>query len=109
MAEVPDDVKNFLRTLPDHWDDVAFIDGYPGKYAVVARRSGKRWYIAGINGDATGQKINLDLASFKKSKATIYTEGRNGALFSKEEFNVSKEKKRDIALPVNGGFVIVLD
>jgi hypothetical protein len=109
MAEVPDDVKNFLRTLPDHWDDVTFIDGYPGKYVVVARRSGNRWYIAGINGDTIGRKVNLDLASFKNSKATLYTEGRNGALFSKEEFNVSKEKKRGLGLPVNGGFVIVLE
>ena len=109
MAEVPDDVKNFLRTLPDQWDDVTFIDGYPGKYVVVARRSGNRWYIAGINGDTAGRKINLDLASFKKSKATLYTEGRNGALFSTDEFNVLKEKKRRLRLPVNGGFVIVLE
>ncbi|MCD9017536.1 glycoside hydrolase family 97 protein [Parachryseolinea silvisoli] len=109
MAEVPDDVKNFLRTMPDHWDDVTFIDGYPGKYVVIARRSGNRWYIAGINGDTTGRKINLDLAPFKKSKATLYTEGRNGSLFSKDEFNVSKGRKRDLVLPVNGGFVMVLE
>lgn len=109
MVEVPEDVKNFLRTLPDHWDDVTFIDGYPGRYVVMARRSGKRWYVAGINGDTSERKINLDLSSFKKSKATQYTEGRNGALFSRDEFNIAREKKRDITLPVNGGFVMVLE
>jgi alpha-glucosidase len=109
MAQVPDDVKNFLRTLPDHWDDVTFIDGYPGTHIVMARRSGSRWYVAGINGDTTARKISLDLAVFKKRKATQYTEGRDGALFLKNEFNVAKGKTRDLVLPVNGGFVIVLE
>jgi alpha-glucosidase len=67
MAMVPNDVKDFLRTLPDNWDDVKFLEGYPGKYAVIARRSGHRWYIAGINGDTTQRKINLDVTLFRKS------------------------------------------
>jgi len=109
MAQVPDDVKNFLRTLPDYWDDVTFVDGYPGKYVVIARKSGNRWYIAGINGDTTERKINLDLAAFKKSKATLFTEGRNGALFSKTDLHVLNQKKQDMTLQINGGFVMVLE
>lgn len=109
MAKVPDDVKNFLKALPDYWDDVKFLDGYPGKYVVIARRSGDKWYISGINGDTIEKKVNLDLAAFKKNKATVFTEGTNGELFSKTVLNTTKQKKCDLTLNGNGGFVIVLE
>ena len=39
------------------WDETKFIAGYPGKYAVVARRHGDKWYVAGLNG--TDQVMNF--------------------------------------------------
>jgi hypothetical protein len=109
MAQVPDDVKAFLRKLPGNWDDVKFLEGYPGKYAVFARRSGNRWYIAGINGEKNEKKINLDLTSFKKNKATLFTDGAKSDLFSKTVLNTTKQKKIDLALNANSGFVMVLE
>jgi hypothetical protein len=109
MVRVPNDVKSFLRTLPNSWDDVKFLEGFPGKYAVIARRSGNRWYIAGINGDSNEKKINLDVTSFKKNKATLFTDGTNGELFSKAILNTAKQKSCDITLNANGGFVMVLE
>lgn len=109
MTKVSDDVRNFLKTLPDNWDDVKFLEGYPGKYAVIARRSGDRWYIAGINGEITEKKVDIDLEAFNKNKATIFTEGTNGELFSKTELNVLKEKNYSLTLKGNGGFVVALD
>ncbi len=109
MTKVSDDVKNFLKMLPDNWDDVKFLEGYPGKYAVIARRSGDRWYIAGINGEKNEKKVNLDLVAFNKKKATIFTEGTNKDLFSKTELNVLKEKNYSLTLKGNGGFVVALD
>jgi alpha-glucosidase len=109
MTMVPNDVKDFLRTLPTKWDDVKFLDGYPGKYIVIARRSGNRWYIAGINGDTTEKKINLDFTSFKKSKTTLFTDGAKGKLFSKTVLNTARQKKCDITLNINSGFVMVLE
>ena len=109
MVKVPGDVKEFLRKLPDNWDDVRFLEGYPGKYAVIARRSGNRWYIAGINGDTNEKKISVDIASFKKSKATLFTDGTGNQLFSKAVLNAAKQKKYDCTLNANGGFVMVLE
>lgn len=109
MMQVPNDIKDFLKTLPNNWDDVKFLDGYPGQYAVIARRSGSRWYIAGINGDKTEKKISVDLTSFKKSKTTLFTDGTKGELFSKTILNTAKQKKSDLTLNANGGFVIVLE
>lgn len=109
MSMVPPYVKDFLRTLPDYWDDVLFLDGYPGKYVVIARRSGNRWYIAGINGDTNEKKITLDLSSFKGQKATLYTEGIKNELFSKTTLKTSGLKKYEVTLKVNGGFVMLVE
>lgn len=109
MVQVPGDVKAFLRKLPDNWDDVQFLEGYPGKYAVIARRSGNRWYIAGINGEENEKKITVDMASFKKRKATLFTDGTGNGLFSKTMLDAAKQKKCDITLNANGGFVMVLE
>jgi hypothetical protein len=109
MTKVSDDVKLFLKTLPDYWDDVKFLEGYPGKYAVIARRSGNRWYIAGINGEKNEKKVSLDLTSFRKTKATLFTDGASGELLSKAISNTATQKKSDIMLKANSGFVIVLE
>jgi hypothetical protein len=54
-------------------------------------------------------KINLDLTSFRKCKATLFTDGVNGELFSKTVLNTTTQKKTDITLNGNGGFVMVLE
>ena len=45
----PQEVQDFLSSLPSVWDDTRFVCGYPGESAVIARRSGHVWYVAGIN------------------------------------------------------------
>ncbi|OQP56792.1 alpha-glucosidase [Niastella populi] len=109
MMQVPGEVKALLRMLPGNWDDVRFLDGYPGKYAVIARRSGNRWYIAGINGDNNEKKVILDITAFKKSKATLFSDGTGSELFSKAVLNAATQKKCDITLNPNSGFVMVLE
>lgn len=109
MAMVPEKVKAFLRTIPNHWDDVKFIEGYPGNYVAIARKSGQRWYIAGINGNTTDKTLSIDLAAFKKSKATVFNDGTNGQLFSNTVLNTSRQGKINITMKANGGFVIVLE
>ena len=43
----PQEVQDFLSHLPSVWDETRFVSGYPGESAVIARRSGSTWYIAG--------------------------------------------------------------
>ncbi|HEV7993729.1 MAG TPA: glycoside hydrolase family 97 catalytic domain-containing protein [Gemmatimonadaceae bacterium] len=47
----PDYVQRFLQAVPTAWDETRFIDGYPGRMAVLARRRGTDWYLGAINGD----------------------------------------------------------
>lgn len=59
LVDAPEECIEFLRNVPTEWDETRFIDGYPGKYVVIARRKGNKWYIAGVN--ATDKPINLNI------------------------------------------------
>lgn len=111
MQHVSTDIKNFLRALPDTWDDVKFVDGYPGKYYVVARRAGNKWYVAGINGENTPKEITLDLSFIKGKKATLIGSGDNDQ--TEPSFNWRKPDltsgKTTISLKGNDGFIIVVE
>ncbi len=50
----------FMKDVPTLWDETRFIDGYPGKYVILARRSGDKWYIAGVTSDKTPLKEKLE-------------------------------------------------
>lgn len=107
MQQAPDYVKAFLRKLPGRWDDVRFIDGYPDKLAIIARRTGSRWIIAGINGENIEKDIKLDLSYFKTfTQRSLITDGNEEFSFSTKE--VSADNAQTVKLKGNGGFVMVL-
>ncbi|MGN6416298.1 MAG: glycoside hydrolase family 97 catalytic domain-containing protein [Pseudobacter sp.] len=107
MSQVPPYVKQFLQQLPDRWDDVQFMEGYPGKYIVIARRAGKKWYIAGINGENTARRVQLNLSSFRSSKATCIRDGEATLGFATETGKPAAIK--NIEMKAAGGFVMVLE
>ena len=47
VAAAPGFVVDMLRSIPPAWDDLRFVTGYPGRHAVLARRSGTTWFVAG--------------------------------------------------------------
>lgn len=107
MQHVPANIQQFLRELPTAWDDVKFMDGYPGKFVVIARRYQQKWYIAGINDEQTARDVVIDPTVFKKTKARIITEGETNLSFSEKKIDASK--KQTISLQPSGGFVMVLE
>ncbi|MCG2616231.1 glycoside hydrolase family 97 protein [Terrimonas sp. NA20] len=107
MSHVPADVKAFLQRLPVRWDEVKFIEGFPGKYAVIARKAGNKWYVAGFNGESTARTIRLDIKSFKAKKALLIKDGA-----SQLEFDISTPgltSTIDVVMQGAGGFVLELD
>jgi hypothetical protein len=112
IAETPagmgfqkDFVKDYMKALPVSWDDVKFIDGYPGKYVVMARRKGESWYIAGINAENTERTITLNVPFISnKSKGIIITDSDDKKELVKNDFDLSKPAK--VTMFSNGGFVI---
>jgi alpha-glucosidase len=107
MEHVPGYVQDFLKDLPARWDDVRFIDGYPGKYVVLARKAGNKWYVVCINGENAERTINLDLALFKKSKGNLITDGNEVLSFTITP--VQSNSTKQVKVQPHGGFVMVLE
>lgn len=107
MAKAPNYVKAFLKRVPSVWNDTKFIDGYPGKFAVIARQGDGRWYIAGINGDVTERKLNVNLNDLPiRGSGQLITDGEGGNLsFRQSMVQLSANRKFEVTLKPHGGFV----
>jgi hypothetical protein len=112
MSHVPAQVKEFLKNLPNSWDDVKFIDGYPGEFYVIARKSGDKWYLAGINGQNENKKISMDLSFIKNKQGVMITSGSAAAgevSLSTNTIKVPEDGKVEITLGANDGFTAVFE
>ncbi|MFX3634649.1 MAG: glycoside hydrolase family 97 catalytic domain-containing protein [Candidatus Pristimantibacillus sp.] len=68
--------QSLLASVPAAWDETMLIDGYPGRFVTIARRSDDQWYVASIC--ATGGKLSRIPLSFlnkeRQYEAMIYEE-----------------------------------
>ena len=71
LNEQPEYVLNIIREMPSVWDETVFVEGYPGKYAVLARRKGEKWYVAAVNGEKDTKKLNLQLPMLHGQKVKL--------------------------------------
>ena len=100
----PQEVQTFLGQLPTVWDETRYVSGYPGESAVLARRSGKTWYVAGINGLDEAQTLTTKLNFIGKGKALLFADDANG------QWDISTINKlpKEIVCQPRGGFVLVV-
>ncbi|NDV95158.1 glycoside hydrolase family 97 protein [Dysgonomonas sp. 521] len=107
MAKQPDYVQEYMKHVPRVWDDLKLIDGFPAKYAVFARKSGDKWYVAGINAETTVKSLDLDLSSLGiRGDGSMITDGDTNRTFSQKTVTLDNGKLR-VEMQPNGGFVIV--
>lgn len=111
----PQEVKDFLGNLPSVWDEIRFMSGYPGESAVIARRSGDTWYVAGINGLDTEQEIQYDLSFLHEGdyRVTMFSDSgdkQNPWKIETKDFSpVPGGNKIDMRTLPRGGFVLVVE
>src|SRR5690606_1481542 len=96
---------DFMKTVPTTWDETRFIDGYPGRYAVLARRHLNTWYIAGINAQKQPVKIKMELSMVAGQTVQLITDGRQ-MIPEQRSLAVKKNGIVELTLQPEGGFVI---
>ena len=106
LTEQPDFEIEFMKNVPTTWDEVRFIDGYPGRYVVLARRHGQDWYIAGVNAEKETKTLELELPMLAGQTVKYYNDGKNGHTPSLDEIKVKKSGKVKISMPSNGGMIL---
>ena len=110
LSDLPLMELDFLREVPTSWDETRYIDGYPGKYIVMARRSGDKWYIVGLNATKEPLKLDIDIPMFagstpsyyydKPSKKSLWPESTLGKI------KVDTKGKAKVTIQPNGGIII---
>ncbi len=109
---LPDAPKTFLKHVPSSWDDIKFLDGYPGKFTVIARRKGIDWYIGGINSGGREEKVQRLKFDFLPDgisyKLTLIADGEHDKAFSTKYMVVDKSSTIDVKMLRRGGFVTYL-
>ncbi len=107
LTDAPSWAIDFLKEVPTTWDEIRFLDGYPGKYVILARRHGDKWYIAGVNASKETLKttLNLPMAN-KETEITLYSDDAqcNGSV---NKTKLNKKGALDLSIPCNGGAVLV--
>ena len=105
LTEQPEFILDFMKKVPTVWDETRFIDGYPGKYCVIARRYGNQWYIAATNATEQSIKLNLSLPWLMNQQVSIIhdNEARTASL---SQGAVNKKGILTIEIQPMGGAMI---
>ena len=106
LTDAPAWAIDFMKTVPTTWDEVKFIDGYPGKYVIIARRSGSKWIVAGINAQKETLKTTLTLPMFAAGSTVKQYSDDDQLNGSVKDVKVNKKQQVSITIPCNGGVVI---
>ena len=106
LTEMPAHVISFMKNVPTTWDETVLIDGYPGKYCVLARRHDKTWYIAAINAEKTTKNINITLPMLAGKEIALYADKDNREP-DLNKVKLQKNKQITLKLLPDGAAIIV--
>ena len=98
----PKEVQDFLGQLPTVWDETRYVSGYPGESAVLARRSGNTWYVAGINGKDAPQILKTNLSFMGKGSVQMFADDASGNW----QISTISKLPSQIECQPRGGFVM---
>ena len=109
LTDAPRLALDFLKEVPTTWDETVFLDGYPGKYCVLARRHGDRWYIAGINAQKEPLKLKLALPMLREGdRVAFYSDTKNHEP-QLEQKTIQKPDETSVTIQPEGGIVFIKD
>lgn len=105
LLEYPSFVIDFMRNIPTLWDETCFIDGYPGKYVVLARRHGEQWYVAAINAEKESREITVTLPMLAGKDVLQYADKKDRSP-ELRQFAMRKDGTVTLTLEPEGGVII---
>ncbi|PJJ66520.1 glycoside hydrolase family 97 protein [Chryseobacterium geocarposphaerae] len=105
LTDAPNFQLNFMKEIPTLWDETVFIDGYPGKYSIIARRHQNQWYVAGINAEKNIKKLKINLPMFAGKTVKLINDDAQGNS-SEKEVKVNAKGELNVEIQPSGGFVL---
>ena len=106
LTNAPSWAIDFMKEVPTTWDEVRFIDGYPGKYVILARRHGDKWYIAGVNAQKETLKLKVNLPMFSNGEKVRLFSDDKALQGGVKQIEIGKKQELQLSIPCNGGILI---
>ena len=111
LTDAPAWALDFMKQVPTTWEDIRFIDGYPGKYVVLARKSQQgKWYLTAINGTKETLKLRLPVDMFAVGQTVnVYSDKATKDVTpagSVKKVKIGKKQIMEAVIPVNGAFLV---
>ena len=107
LTDAPAWAIDFMKTVPTVWDEVRYIDGYPGRYVVLARRQGKTWYVAGVNAQKETLKLKVKLPMIAAGATSKQYSDDAQLTGSVKNMTMPKNQEVDLTIPTNGAALLV--
>ena len=101
-------IKKFLKIIPNTWDDIKFMEGYPGKQMLIARRKVNDWFVACVNCEAVEKKLVVDLSFLPKGNYSLQLikDGDNNQQIKTDIMQYANGKPIPVRVLPNGGFTV---
>ncbi len=105
LTEQPKFEIDFMKEIPTVWDEVRFLDGYPGRFVVLARRHGEDWYVAALNAGKETLRLTVELPMLAGREVNHYFDKSDGAP-AMERTKVGRNGRFKFTLLPDGGAVL---
>ena len=107
LTELPQFEMDFLRQLPTTWEETRFIDGYPGRYVILARKAlNGKWYVAGLNALKEPLTLTFDLPMFAPGQTLQYYVDSKAGEPTFTTLKIDKKGRAKVTIQPNGGLII---
>lgn len=101
---------DFVRRVPAAWDETRFLAGEPGEDIVLARRSGKAWYLGAMTSErARTEKVPLRFLPPGRWRATIWQDGEVVREVRRSTRSVTNADVLTLSLAAAGGAAVILE
>jgi hypothetical protein len=105
LSDVPAFEIDFMKKVPTTWDETRYIDGYPGKYAVIARRHQNHWYVSGVNAEKAAKELTLKMPMLAGKKVRLYGDNERKEAYV-QEVEIKQNGELKLVMQTGGGFVL---
>ena len=105
LDELPQFELDFLKEVPTVWHETRFLDGYPGKYVLLARRHEGNWYVAGLNAEPQPKTLTVEMPEWAGQAVSYYVDDpKLGPQLRQLKFD--KKGKAKVTIQPNGGVIL---
>ncbi len=108
LTDAPAFAIDFMKKVPTTWNETVFIDGYPGKYVILARRHADKWFLVGANAQKEALNLKIVFPEFAEKTVTRYSDDKKFVSF-KDILKVKKNGEIPVVIQPNGGIILTVN